>query len=45
MNKVKKINKNIKFIPINIGLVTISDTRTIKDDTSGALLQNRILKI
>ena len=39
---MKKIDKNINFIPINIGLVTISDTRTIKNDTSGDLLKNKI---
>ena len=41
---MKKIDKNINFVPINIGLVTISDTRTIKDDKSGDLLQNKIME-
>tara|TARA_Y100000590_G_scaffold26433_1_gene29764 strand:- start:27 stop:557 length:531 start_codon:yes stop_codon:yes gene_type:complete len=38
-NIVKKDN----FVPINIGIVTISDTRTKLDDKSGDLLNNRIL--
>ena len=36
------IDKSIKFIPINIGLITISDTRTENDDKSGNLLKERI---
>jgi len=31
-----------KFIPINIALITISDTRKEEDDKSGNLLQDRI---
>ncbi len=30
------------FTPINIALLTISDTRTLQDDTSGAILAERI---
>ena len=37
-----KINKSIKFIPINIGIITISDSRTEEDDKSGNLLKERI---
>ena len=37
------MNESKKFIPINIGLITISDTRTLKDDKSGELLKNRII--
>ena len=31
------------FIPVNIALLTISDTRTIDDDTSGKVLHDRVL--
>ena len=31
------------FIPVNIALLTVSDTRTIDTDTSGSLLRKRIL--
>tara|TARA_B110000116_G_scaffold251801_1_gene247167 strand:+ start:1478 stop:2008 length:531 start_codon:yes stop_codon:yes gene_type:complete len=37
-----KINKSIKFVPINIGIITISDSRTEEDDKSGNLLKERI---
>ena len=37
------MNESKNFIPINIGLITISDTRTLKDDKSGELLNNRII--
>lgn len=37
------IDTSIKFIPINIGLITISDTRNEKDDKSGKLLNDRII--
>ena len=33
------IDKSITFIPINISLLTISDTRTILDDKSGNILE------
>ena len=36
------IDNSIEFIPINIAVLTISDTRTSKTDTSGALLEERI---
>ena len=36
------IDKALKFVPINIAVLTISDTRTSKTDKSGALLQERI---
>jgi|TARA_B110000116_G_C16684788_1_gene512399 molybdenum cofactor biosynthesis protein B len=35
---------SIKFISINIALITISDTRNINDDKSGDLLKERINK-
>ena len=33
---------SIKFIPINIGLITISDSRIEENDKSGNLLKERI---
>ena len=36
------IDTSLDFISINIAVLTISDTRTSKTDTSGALLQERI---
>ena len=38
------IDKNIEFIPINIAILTISDTRTIENDKSGSVIEERILK-
>ena len=42
---MNKIDKSIKFISINIGLITISDTRSLDNDKSGDLLSERILTI
>ena len=36
------IDTSLKFVPINIVVLTISDTRTEDNDTSGALLEERI---
>ena len=36
------IDTSLEFVPINIAVLTISDTRTSETDTSGALLQDRI---
>ena len=36
------IDTSLEFVPINIAIITISDTRTIKDDTSGDTLEGRI---
>ena len=36
------IDTSLDFVPINIAIITISDTRTIKDDTSGDILEGRI---
>ena len=41
---MKKIDESISFIPINIGLVTISDSRIEKNDKSGNILKERIEK-
>jgi len=41
---MNKIDKSISFIPVNIALITISDTRSLIDDKSGDLLNERISK-
>ena len=33
-----------QFIPVNIALLTISDTRTVENDTSGKTLRERVLE-
>ena len=38
------IDNKIKFIPINIAVITISDSRTNENDLSGNLLEDRIIK-
>ena len=38
------VDKSITFIPINISLLTISDTRTNLTDKSGDILEDRIRK-
>ena len=38
------IDKNIPFIPINISILTLSDTRTKLDDKSGDILEKRVIK-
>ena len=37
------MNMKKKFISVNIAILTISDTRTVKDDSSGDLLEERII--
>ena len=39
---MNNIDNSIKFLPINIGLITISDTRKEENDKSGNLLKERI---
>ena len=39
------IDQSMKFVSINIALITISDTRNEEDDKSGIFLQNRIIKL
>ena len=39
------IDESKTFIPINIALLTVSDTRTLETDTSGAILAERIAGI
>ena len=38
------MNNKTDFIPINISIVTISDSRTLKDDKSGEVLEQRVIK-
>ena len=38
------MNSNIDFLPINISIVTISDTRNLKNDKSGDVLMQRVKK-
>tara|TARA_Y100001970_G_C14212963_1_gene847981 strand:- start:495 stop:1025 length:531 start_codon:yes stop_codon:yes gene_type:complete len=40
---MSNIDNSIKFLTINIGLITISDTRKEEDDKSGTLLKERII--
>ena len=35
---------NVAFFPVNIALLTVSDTRTIEDDASGNILLDRLKK-
>ncbi|MGA9659414.1 MAG: molybdenum cofactor biosynthesis protein B [Asticcacaulis sp.] len=37
------INPDLTFYPLNIAVLTISDTRDLEIDTSGALLESRLL--
>ena len=39
---MNNIDSTIPFMPINIGLITISDTRKEDNDKSGNLLKERI---
>ena len=36
------MNNHKEFLPINVAVVTISDTRTLENDKSGDVLENRI---
>jgi len=37
------VDEKKQFIPLKIAVLTISDTRSLKDDKSGALLVQRIV--
>lgn len=37
------VNEDIEFIPVRTALLTVSDTRTLKDDKSGDILEDRIV--
>ncbi|MEM9704693.1 MAG: molybdenum cofactor biosynthesis protein B [Pseudomonadota bacterium] len=36
------INESLDFIPVRVAVLTVSDTRTFEDDTSGDILAQRI---
>ena len=37
-----EIDQSRAFVPINIAILTVSDTRTVESDKSGDLLKERI---
>ena len=39
---MSRINAKREFLPVNIAVLTVSDTRTLKDDKSGNILVDRI---
>lgn len=39
---MSQIDETRKFIPLNIAVLTVSDTRTLEDDKSGNVLANRL---
>ena len=39
---MSKVTAEREFVPVNIVVLTISDTRTLKDDKSGDILVNRV---
>ena len=39
---MSNLDKEIKFLPVNIAIVSISDTRSLKEDFSGDFLSERI---
>lgn len=36
------LDNTIKFLPLNIAILTVSDTRTLENDTSGQILVDRL---
>ncbi len=38
-----RIDESKAFVPINIGILTITDSRTLETDTSGKLLEERLV--
>lgn len=39
-----KLAEDVAFRPLNVALMTVSDTRNLENDTSGALLAERIIR-
>ena len=39
---MSNLDKEIKFLPVNIAIVSISDTRSLREDFSGDFLSERI---
>ncbi|MCF8474955.1 MAG: molybdenum cofactor biosynthesis protein B [Emcibacter sp.] len=37
------LDNSLKFLPLNIAILTVSDTRTIENDTSGQILVDRLI--
>ena len=42
MDHDKRIDKSIRFLPVNIAILTVSDSRKADDDRSGDLLVGRV---
>ena len=42
MDHSKRIDQNAEFVPVNIAILTVSDSRTAGDDRSGDLLAERV---
>ena len=42
MDHDKRIDKSITFMPVNIAILTVSDSRKADDDRSGDLLVGRV---
>ncbi|PWQ88827.1 molybdenum cofactor biosynthesis protein, partial [Enterococcus faecium] len=40
-----RVQLDAVFVPLNIAVLTVSDTRTYDNDTSGALLANRSVEV
>ncbi|HEC01132.1 MAG TPA: molybdenum cofactor biosynthesis protein B [Sphingomonadales bacterium] len=38
------LDNSIEFLPLNIAILTVSDTRTVENDTSGQILVDRLTK-
>ena len=42
MNHEKRVDKSIPFVPVNIAILTVSDSRQLENDRSGNLLAGRV---
>ena len=40
---MSRIDENRPFVPVNIAVLTVSDSRTVETDTSGKKLEDMIL--
>lgn len=40
-----RVQPDAVFVPLNIAVLTVSDTRTVENDTSGALLADRLVQV
>jgi molybdenum cofactor biosynthesis protein B len=41
---MSRIDENRRFVPLNIAVLTVSDTRTLQDDKSGDVLADRLVQ-